>query len=91
MCRVGLKAMNSNNTRRQFDKGMARDMNETLLSLPCLKGDLPALISKWLKKRKYTADSGTSGHFAGALYHDDAPPAGGGSALLSDTLSPTRQ
>ena len=35
--------------------------------------DLPAFISKWLKREKNTADSGTSGHFAGALYHDDAP------------------
>ena len=25
------------------------------------------------KKKKKTADSGTSGHFAGALYHDDLP------------------
>ena len=25
------------------------------------------------KREKNTADSGTSGHFAGALYHDDAP------------------
>ena len=31
--------------------------------------DLPALISKWLKREKNTADSGTSGHFAG----DNAP------------------
>ena len=36
-------------------------------------GRLASLNIKMAEKEKTTADSGTSGHFAGALYHDDAP------------------
>ena len=37
-------------------------------------GRLVSLNIKMVEKEtKITADSGTSGHFAGALYHDDAP------------------
>ena len=61
------RAMNSTQSaRRQF-------YSETLFFPTMSSGDLQALISKWMKKRANTADSGTSGHFAGALYHDDAP------------------
>ena len=56
-------------TRRQFAKDVIRDMNGTLFSLRCLR----ATCKNGWKSEKNTADSGTSGHFAGALYHVDAP------------------
>ena len=95
MCRIGLKAMNSiqypSTIWQGHDKG-----HEWNASFPTMSsGDLPALISKWLKKReKYSRQ-----RFLWTLCRSVVPwrcttrfrPAGDGSALLSDTLSPTRQ
>ena len=88
------------NTRRQFDKDMTRDINETLLSLPMSSGDLPTLISKWLKKRKIQPTAvpldTVPERCTMTMHHEISArgslmPAGDGSAMLSDTLSPTRQ
>ena len=57
---IGWKAMN---TRRQFYKDTTRNMNETLLSLWCLRATCHEYQNGW-KREKNTADSGTS-----ALYH----------------------
>ena len=40
-------------------------------------GRLASLNDKMAEKEKNTADSGTSGRFAGALYHDNTPRAFG--------------
>ena len=55
-------------TRQGHDKDMTRDVNETLLSLSCLR----ATCQQWLKKKKQLT-AVPPGRFAGALYHDDAP------------------
>ena len=86
--------------RQQFDKDMTRDMNETLFSLHVF-GRLASLNIKMAEKEGKIQPTAVPldtlpERCTMSMYHEVSArgslmPAGDGSALLSDTLSPTRQ
>ena len=91
MYRIGLKAMNC--TQYQSTVWQGHDnRHEWNASFPMMSsGDLPALTSKWLKKRDTLPKRCTMTMHHEISARGSLMPAGDGSALLSDTLSPTRQ
>ena len=88
----------TNSAQYPFDKDMTRSMNETLLSLRCLRATCPAvLISKWLTKETKIQPTAVPldtlpERCTMTMHHEISArgllmPAGDGSAMLSDTLS----